>query len=479
MTEHRGEGSPGERAPGWALVAAVAVALASAVLLRGGFFAAGRGAFVGLGGAALLVAFVYDERPSLRALGSAPVLALMAIGAVSALSAAWSIGDATESLRTGLVVLGFAAVAMASAVVVGRRGGAERLAALIVALAVVDALLGLAGAALREEPWAQRIGGSWRPGGTFEYPPTLALLQVGALPAVLRWMTGPRLSVAVAAAVAGALSGEVLGLSDSRLQVGLAGLVVLGAILWPGALSQESRRGPLAAGGLLLACGVAAHAVAGGYAAPAATGEDLGRLAALVAIVVATGVAWMPLRGWARGATSSARERLTSSSSSLMRRSVGATAAVLVLAASALAVGAPVQGSGGFAHGRIGQWADAVHVARERPVAGHGSEAFLAASRSRQEPPRIRFAHNLPLEFAVELGLIGLALALALYAACARVAFRARGSRELWLFGPAVAGFLVTNLLDWPWHFAGAGAVFAAALGGLIAASQDESPSPL
>lgn len=475
MSHRRGDGSPGADGASWPLVVFLAVTIAAAVLLRGGFFTAGRVIFAGLAGAALLAAVAIDERLSLRALVAAPVLVLMAIGALSALSAVWSVGDGAESVRTGLVVVGFAALAIVGAAVAGRRGGVERLAVVIVAIAAVEALLGLAGVVLREEPWAQRIGGSWRPGGTFEYPPALALLQVCALPAVLRWMTGARLAVAVAAAVACALSGEVLGLSDSRLQVGLAGLVALAAILWPGAASQVSRRGPLAASGLMLACGLGAHAVAGGYAAPAASGRDLWRLVALTSIALGAAAAWVPLRRWAtRGATSAPREG--SSRAFRVRRLAAAGAAGLVLLVAALAVSAPVKGSGGFTHGRTGLWGDAVSIAGERPVAGHGSESFLAASRSRQERPAVRFAHNLPLEFAVELGLIGLCLMLALYAVCATVAFRARGSPELWLFGPAVAGFLVTNLVDWPWHFAGAGAVFAGALGGLIPAVWADSP---
>jgi hypothetical protein len=35
-------------------------------------------------------------------------------------------------------------------------------------------------------------------------------------------------------------------------------------------------------------------------------------------------------------------------------------------------------------------------------------------------------------------------------------------------FGPTVVAFLLANLIDWPWHLAGSGAVWAAALGGLL-----------
>ncbi|HEX9417137.1 MAG TPA: hypothetical protein VF895_10570, partial [Gaiellaceae bacterium] len=81
-----------------------------------------------------------------------------------------------------------------------------------------------------------------------------------------------------------------------------------------------------------------------------------------------------------------------------------------------------------------------------------------------------RFAHDLPLELGVELGILGLLLGIALYVAAGRALWRTRGSPALWLLGPAVAAFLLSNLVDWPWHLAGAGAVFALALGSLESA---------
>jgi O-antigen ligase len=78
-----------------------------------------------------------------------------------------------------------------------------------------------------------------------------------------------------------------------------------------------------------------------------------------------------------------------------------------------------------------------------------------------------RFAHDLPLEEWVETGIVGLLLTLAFYAAAGRSLWRARDSRALWLLGPAVAAFLLANLVDWPWHLAGVGALAFVALGGL------------
>src|SRR5439155_284549 len=111
-------------------------------------------------------------------------------------------------------------------------GGLPRLAALIGSLALICGVLGLIGVALRVEPWAERIGGTWRPGGPFEYPPALALLQVSALPLWLRGMVGAQGPLAALAAAGAVVSAMVLALSESRLQVILGCAVLLAALAW-------------------------------------------------------------------------------------------------------------------------------------------------------------------------------------------------------------------------------------------------------
>jgi O-antigen ligase len=106
----------------------------------------------------------------------------------------------------------------------------------------------------------------------------------------------------------------------------------------------------------------------------------------------------------------------------------------------------------------------------DRPAHGAGADAFLTASARYQGGATIAFAHDLPLEAAVELGVGGLLLVLALYAAAAGLLWRRRHSARVRLFGPAVGAFLVANLVDWPWHLAGAGAIWALAAGALAGA---------
>jgi O-antigen ligase len=121
-----------------------------------------------------------------------------------------------------------------------------------------------------------------------------------------------------------------------------------------------------------------------------------------------------------------------------------------------------------ISHGRTTTWSAGVEAAQARPVAGVGADAFYAGSRRHQGPRAVRFAHNLPLELLVELGVLGLVLVVGLYVAAGRVMWSARHAPEAWLLGPAVGAFLASNLLDWTWHMAACGAVFAAALGALI-----------
>jgi len=144
----------------------------------------------------------------------------------------------------------------------------------------------------------------------------------------------------------------------------------------------------------------------------------------------------------------------------LLRGRVALVAAGASVAAAALAFGT----GDSFLHGRDATWGAGLEAFLDRPLHGAGADAFLAASARHQDGAAISFAHNLPLELAVELGIAGLLLSLAIYWAIARLALRA--PRD-WLFLPAGIAFPLANLLDWPWHLAGAGAVWALAAGTL------------
>lgn len=176
------------------------------------------------------------------------------------------------------------------------------------------------------------------------------------------------------------------------------------------------------------------------------------------------------------------RDRLVTS-----RGGVAAALAFLGCAAVAAFTLAPGQSNGSLgvdlAHGRTETWSAAVDTARERPWLGSGTETFERASAANQGGTAVHYAHNLPLDAWVELGVGGLGLVLCLYAAVGFAVWRARRRPEGWLFGVGAVVFLVSNLVDWPWHLAGLGAVWAVCLGGIVAvaggrASDDGGETP-
>lgn len=430
-----------------------------------------------LSGGLLAFAIARDEARAVAALRSPPVAALGAIGLALLSSTLWTIGDPADALRAGLVTLALAAIAAASAVLCGGARGAPALATVFAIVAGLAALAGLAGVVLRVEPWAERIGGAWRPGGPFEYPPALALLQVSALPLLLCRMTSGRTGPAILAACGGSLGVAAIALSDSRLQAALGAAILLTAVALPRRTLATDRRTAMAAAGVLAVAAIAAEVLLGGYAHPGVTRGGGDRLLELACVVGGATAVWAAVSPRLRAIAADADRPL------LERRPLDTgraalTAAVLAALAAgsaAVAISAPVEQNGGFAHGRLDLWSAAIAAAADRPLLGYGAETFLAATGDLQDGAAIRFAHNLPLELATELGLLGFALALALYAACARALSRVRDDRALWLLGPATIAFLVAGLLDWEWHFAASGSVFAAALGVLVSA--DERPT--
>jgi hypothetical protein len=380
------------------------------------------------------------------AFGVVSFLALAGLAALGALSALWTLGPVDRTLRWALVCLGYAAVAVA-ANVAARRAGPEALGLGLAVLAGVAGLAGLVAAAAFEPPYAERIAGVWRPGGPFEYAPALALLEVSALPPLLYAMAGRSRVLAGAAAIGMAIAGGVIALSASRvslaLAVGMAGLALLAA---------GTRRAQVG-GALCLAVGAG---VALEVAAPV-------RGAVLIAVVVLAGPLWLAVRG--------ALARRPAHPFGVPVRWVVPAVVVASVLAGGLAFGAAagrgVGAAGGFLHGRESTWRAAIETFADRPFSGAGADAFLAGSARHQGGQTIAFAHSLPLELAAELGIAGLLLAIALYAASARGLWRARHTEAVWLLGPAAAGFLIASLVDWPWHLAGAGAVWALAIGAL------------
>lgn len=436
-----------------------------ALIAHGGFFPRGQTAFA-LAAAAAFVVVVALAGWSPVGLRSPAVLALIGLATLSASSAAWTVASVDDALRWGAVIAGLALIAVAASIVSGRLG-IVAIAATVAVLAVAAGLVGLYGAAARVEPLAQRLGGQWSPGGPLEYSPALALMQVSAL-ATLWWAMArardPRL--AALAACGAAVAGSILALAGSRVELAIALAVVAGCVFGAGAVGTR-RSTVLAAVALTAAAGGAADAIAGSYVAPYVTGGDAPRLLGLAAVVVGAAGLWLLQR-----------RTLDAAGSRSQAASALAMLAIALPLAGGLAAAAATPDSGpqaepvsGFAHGRTGLWRAAIDTAEDRPLAGSGALSFGTASLRYQQPPPVRFAHNLPLESWAELGVAGALLALLLYAGSAALVWSHRRSAAAWLLGPAVLAFLVANLFDWPSHVPASGAVFALALGALAADS--------
>jgi hypothetical protein len=450
-------------------------ATAVGVFARGGFPDAARALFALFAGSALLAAAVSSPEASLRAARSPAVVVLGALAAVAVASAAWTIGAPADALRYGLVAAGYGALTVSAAVIARDRRAQTAIYAAIAVLAAIVGVLGLIGVGVEEFPFGQRVGGSWEAGGSFEYGPANALLQVAALPILLTGMAVGSRRLAIAAAGGTAIAAAVIVLSDS-LFCQVAGMTVLAiAIACPGPTLGRPRSLAAAAAALALATALATHVVAGRYTPPCELGGDGARLSALAGTIIATAAIWALAR----------RVLIGERSTPIGPICAVAAAAVLAIAGAVAdpegSCSAPTEGVepyAGVLHGRIGLWDAAYDAARDRPLAGSGADTYGLASSRYQDGDHVLYAHNLPLELWVELGITGALLAVGLYAAVGTALAAARRSPALWLAGTAVAAFMLANLVDFPWHLAGAGAVWALALGVVIAAGGHNQTGP-
>jgi O-antigen ligase len=464
----------------------LAAAVGEAVLYEGGFKPGSRVIFGLLAGAALIAAFVVDRDGALRAARQPVAVILWALAALGALSAFWTVGLIGDTLRWSLVTFGYGAVFVAAVVLMHADRRSITFAALgICALATASGLVGIVGAAAHSGPFADYTRGVWTPGGTLEYANAMSLLAVSALPVVLLGMCARSTALNSAASFCGAVCAAVLALGGSRAEIAFALIVCEIAVAVPAVTVRCGR--PRAAGAVAMLCAMAigAHVVAGGQVSSRATPQAARTLLELALACLVPGAAWV-------AASAVSRRRSPATGGSRLRVAGGRgwiAAAAAVVAAAAIGSGAALAGgairsdyvahiaSGGFWHGRLHLWREAIDTAEQRPVIGAGADAFLSASITRQRSSPVRFAHDLPLEEAVELGGLGLALAIALYVAAARAVWRSLRQRAGWLLAPAVAAFLAANLIDWPWHLAGSGAIWALALGGCATLSESVGKS--
>jgi O-Antigen ligase len=100
-------------------------------------------------------------------------------------------------------------------------------------------------------------------------------------------------------------------------------------------------------------------------------------------------------------------------------------------------------------------WSVATGSFGREPLAGVGAASFpVEWRRERSRPDFVFQVHSLYIETAAELGLVGLALLAAFFAAViAGMARRRRGDPILAVAAPALAAFAVHAGLDWDWEW--------------------------
>jgi hypothetical protein len=451
-------------APPSPAVIVLALALLVPAVNQAGYTSGGRALLVALAGVALAVVVVIDDRGVHASLRSKPVLALALLAGLSVISVSWTVIRPLDSLLSGLVVAGYCALTI-SAAALARNRGVGVLTGMIAVVAVVEAALGVGSAALRELPYAERIGGTWRAGGSFEYSSALALLEVAALPALLSAMARARAPLAAAAASAAVLSAGVIVLAQSRTELALAILIAAIALTWPRPTLGASRGVATAAVALVAVGAVSIREIVGGYVRPHDVGGGIGRIGWVAVAVAAAAACWPAVRPYA--------QRLRFRATRGIRVAMTCTAIALSVAglfmATATERGRGVEPRGGLAHGRSEQWRAAWSSFLDRPAIGAGADAYVTASAPHQRRALVRYAHDLPLESAAELGAAGLLVVVGLYVAVGVALWRVRRAPSAWLVAPGVAAFMLANLVDWEWHLPLSGVVWALGLGAVIA----------
>jgi O-Antigen ligase len=452
------------------LLAAAILSIGPTVLafITGGYFEEPRlVATCAVWGLVLLLAFLSPRPlPASRA-GWAALGGLCLITVSTAISFAWAPlpSAATDNLVRLLLYVGTLVAALA--VLRDRRAGRLLEPALAAGTLVVIGY-GLAGRLL---PGLIEMGASSRADGRLEQPITYwnaegALAAMGMV--LCARMAGDSSrplwvrSLASAGAVPLAL-GAYLSYSRGAIAAALIGLVVLVAA----APSQAQLRAAVTTffAGVLTA---AASAALPGVASLRGTADErVADGAVMLTIIVAAMVGAGLLETWiGRGERSG---RLRASTLRAARRLPAVAIAALVLTLIALVASglaersvaerpSQVRGAARLTSvdsSRYDYWKVGVDAFAEKPLQGVGSGGFRTVwLRERPAPGYALEVHSLPLEVAVELGLVGLLGFLMFIGGLTVAARRALTAERLAATGPVAAGvvFLLHSSIDWDWQ---------------------------
>lgn len=453
---------------GVALFSVISVAVFWQLFRDGGLTQPGQsleGAHILAGCAAVsvLLAALLDWKVLLRTAIALPVVLLVGLAILSLLSGSWSITSELEADRYGFLIGSYAALC-ASAAVLASRFGPVPLLVLISALAIVSGAMGLWAFAELRLPMASRAEEfEIFPAGPFLYKNALSLTAAAALLPLLKrsvfdrreW---PEVTVTVLSGLGLGIVTLVLALGGSDFSVVLSALLIACALIWPERIVGLSRQQVIGVAGTMVFIGVIGFLLFREVLTDQ-SGSGETRLSLIVLLVLATpAVAWLFGLGAPR-----------------IRDRVAALSLIGVLVASVAFTGVVLTsgqygGGGDLTQTRRTYYDITIETAKLKPVKGTGAGSFQQASGATQVQRlsvQTRFAHTIPGEMWVELGLAGLVLSLLLYFAAFRASWRAFRISGAPLLIPLAVGFLLNGLIDWNWHFPAITALWAMALGGL------------
>jgi O-Antigen ligase len=469
-------------------VPAVAVLLAGPTLLAffsGGYFDAPRLVAAIVAWALVAVVALASPTPLPTSREGRLALAGMVLLCVwAALSLLWAplAARATDDLVRFLLYLG---VLVAAA---GLLRGHARLAAVEPALALGALVVigyGLAGRLL---PGVLDFHASARADGRLEQPLTYwnseGLLAAMGLVLCARLAGDPSRPVAARALAAASCAplgaGVYLSVSRGALVAAVVGLCVL--------LAVAPNRVQLRAIGLAVVAAVIAGACSAAFPGVASLDGSLSDREAEGAVVLTILAATMLAAGlvcaWL--ARAELQGRLESGRLEFAARLPAITVGVVVLALAGLVAGGlGERGEASVAEGRAAHltsfksrrydyWQVGVNAFADRPLAGTGLGGYSVVwLQERPVEEAALDAHSLPLETAVELGLVGLLALSLLIAGTGLAARRALREREL-LAGAAGAtsAWLLHSAIDWHWEMPAVTLPALVMAGALIAASE-------
>ena len=470
------------------IVAAVAVLLAGPTALAffsGGYFDAPRLVAALVVWALVVVMALVSPQPLPSSVAGRGALAGMAVlCAWAGLSLLWAplAARATDDLVRLLLYLG-ALIAAAGLLREDRRASAVEPGLALGAVVVIG--YGLAGRLL---PGLLDLHNSARADGRLEQPLTywnseglLAAMGLVLCARLAGDRSRPIVMRALAAASCGPLgAGVYLSLSRGALVAAVVGLCVL--------LAVAPSRVQLRAIGLAVVAALIAGSCAAAFPGVASLegnladreADGVAALAILAATVAASGLAC----AWT--ARAELRGRLGSGRLEFAGRLPAIVAGVVALALAGLVAGGlGERGEASVSKGRRAHltsfksrrydyWQVGVKAFADRPLAGTGLGGYSVVwLKERPVDAAALDAHSLPLETAIELGLVGLLALSLVIGGTGLAARRALHEREL-LAGAAggTSAWLLASAIDWHWEMPAVTLPALVMAGALIAASE-------